>query len=134
MSSTPPTPNLTNLLQQLLENQGSFHTDPNQLRTRMDPPGFQALGFETPAQTPSFGTTSIKLEIPRFDGKDALSWMFKIKQFFYFHCTPEAQRLHITSLYMEGEALTWFQWMDSNGLLHSWQAFLRALEIRFAPS
>jgi hypothetical protein len=35
---------------------------------------------------------------------------------------------------MEGEALTWFQWMHSNGQLVSWPMFLHALELRFAPS
>lgn len=35
---------------------------------------------------------------------------------------------------MEGEALTWFQWMHANGQLLSWQMFLQALELRFAPS
>jgi hypothetical protein len=42
--------------------------------------------------------------------------------------------LNIASFYMEGDALTWYQWMHSNGSLHSWQAFLHALELRFAPS
>ncbi|PNX62323.1 hypothetical protein L195_g061091, partial [Trifolium pratense] len=35
---------------------------------------------------------------------------------------------------MEGEALTWFQWMHQNGQLMNWGTFLHALEIRFAPS
>ena len=63
-----------------------------------------------------------------------MSWIFKINQFFDFHQTPEEQRLRIASFYMEGEALTWFQWMHSNGQLLSWPMFLHALDLRFAPS
>jgi len=42
---------------------------------------------------------------------------------------------------MEGETLSWsqwmhsrYQWMHSNGKLSSWSVFLRTLELRFAPS
>jgi hypothetical protein len=35
---------------------------------------------------------------------------------------------------MEGEALSWFQWLHSNNQLLTWPFFLQALESRFAPS
>jgi hypothetical protein len=81
-----------------------------------------------------YRTSQIKLELPRFDGTDALGWIFKINQFFEFHQTPEHQRLRMASFYMEGEALTWFQWMHASGLLLTWAAFIHAVEQRFAPS
>ncbi|XP_058782994.1 uncharacterized protein LOC131657638 [Vicia villosa] len=98
-----------------------------QIRANLPPPGFNHL-------THSLSNTTIKLDIPKFDGTDTLNWIFKITQFFDFHQTAEDQRLRTASFYMEGEALTWFQWMFSNGQLRSWQAFLQALELRFAPS
>jgi hypothetical protein len=63
-----------------------------------------------------------------------MGWIFKINQFFDYHLTPDEQRLRIASFYMDGEALPWFQWMHSNGLILTWTAFLHALETRFAPS
>lgn len=54
---------------------------------------------------PHFQHTPFKMEFPRFDGNDALGWIFKITQFFNFHCTPEEQRLSIVSFYMDGPAL-----------------------------
>ncbi|WVZ16785.1 hypothetical protein V8G54_009767 [Vigna mungo] len=54
--------------------------------------------------------------------------------FFEYHHTPPDQRIQIASFYLEGQALAWFQWMFNNGLLSSWEAFLRALELRFSPS
>ena len=71
---------------------------------------------------------------PRFDGLDHMGWIFKITQFFEYHCTPEHNRLTITSFCMEGPALPWFQWMGRNGQLPSWTGLLQALKARFAPS
>ncbi|MCI32753.1 retrotransposon-derived protein PEG10-like, partial [Trifolium medium] len=76
----------------------------------------------------------MKLDVPRFNGDDALGWIFKISQFFEYHDTPESERLTVASFYMEGPALGWFQWMSRNGQLTSWSALLHALETRFAPS
>ena len=76
----------------------------------------------------------MKLDVPRFDGADLLGWIFKINQFFEYHATPEHERLTIVSFYMDGRALSWFQWMTSNGQFTSWPAFLQALQFQFAPS
>ncbi|WVZ06121.1 hypothetical protein V8G54_019467 [Vigna mungo] len=75
----------------------------------------------------------MKLDLPSFDGTDPLGWIFKANQFFTFHQTPPEQRIQLASFSLEGQALAWFQWMHNNGLLTSWDSFLRALELRFAP-
>lgn len=76
----------------------------------------------------------MKLDIPRFDGQDPLGWIFKITQFFEYHCILNTERLTVASFYMEGPALCWYQWMSRNGLLTSWPAMFQALEARFALS
>ncbi|PNX94328.1 Ty3/gypsy retrotransposon protein, partial [Trifolium pratense] len=134
MSSIPTIEELTTAINTLLQSQQTFQTsvaaDIHDLRSRLGPPGF------TPHHRDlnPFPTTSIKLDIPRFDGSDPLGWIFKINQFFDYHTTPEEQRLRIASFYMDGEALTWFQWMHQNGQILTWATFLHALETRFAPS
>lgn len=35
---------------------------------------------------------------------------------------------------MQGEALGWFKWMTGNQQISTWNAFTRALELRFGPS
>ncbi|PNX64179.1 retrotransposon protein, partial [Trifolium pratense] len=104
-------------------NINALATDVNHLRARMGPPGFPPPRVPYPDPTP-IPTTSIKLDIPRFDGSDPLGWIFKVTQFFDYHLTPEDQRLRLASFYMEGEALTWFQWMHQNGQLLTWTTFL----------
>lgn len=76
----------------------------------------------------------MKLDVPKFDGTDAMGWIFKINQFFDFHQTLEEDRLTVASFYMEGQALSWYQWMHRNQQITSWYGFLQALETRFAPS
>jgi len=56
-----------------------------------------------------------------------------VNQFFEYHQTPPEQRIQV-SFYLEGPTLAWFQWMFNNDLLTSWEDFLCALELRFAPS
>ena len=41
---------------------------------------------------------------------------------------------YAASFYMDGPALSWYQWMSWNGFFPSWQAMLQALESRFVPS
>ncbi|WVZ01111.1 hypothetical protein V8G54_027180 [Vigna mungo] len=79
-------------------------------------------------------TPHLRLDVPRFDGTDPMGWIFKISQFFEYHRTPEVDRLWIASFYMEGPTLSWFQWLHRNNMIPSWQEFLQALEVRFAPS
>lgn len=75
----------------------------------------------------------LKLDIPRLDGSDTMGWVFKIN-LFYYHDTPESDRVRIASFYLDGPVLSWYQWMFNNGQIHSWQGFLQALEQHFAPS
>lgn len=77
---------------------------------------------------------SVKLDIPRFDGRDPLGWIFKMNQLFQYQNTPEEERITVASLYLDGAALSWYQWMFTNGLISSWQSFLDALDSRFAPT
>ena len=88
-----------------------------------------------PSTQPSFSSRPpVKLDVPRFDGHHPLGWIFKISQFFEYQGTPEEERITVASFYLDGPALSWFQWMFKNGFITSWPAILQAIEARFAPS
>jgi hypothetical protein len=129
MSSPPTLEDLAATLNHLTTNMSYLTTEFHGIRSRLGPPGFN----HNPDIT-SFPPTTIKLDIPHFNGTDPLGWIFKINQFFDYHLTSDEQRLRIASFYMEGDALPWFQWMHQNGQLLTWPSFLHALEARFAPS
>ncbi|XP_006584232.1 uncharacterized protein [Glycine max] len=76
----------------------------------------------------------MKLDVPRFDGHDALGWIFKISQFFDYQGISDQERLTVAAFYMDGPALSWYQWMARNGFFPSCPAMLQALESRFVPS
>ena len=55
-------------------------------------------------------------------------------QFFDYQGTPKDDRIMVASFYLDGAALSWFQWMFRNGFITLWPALLQATESRFAPS
>lgn len=57
-----------------------------------------------------------------------------MNQLFQYQNTPEVERITVASLYLDGAALSWYQWMFTNDFITSWQGFLQALESRFAPT
>jgi hypothetical protein len=91
-----------------------------------------AIPIATVAATST--TPRLKLDVPRFDGTNPHGWIFKISQFFEYHRTPEEERITVASFYLDGAALAWYQWMYRNGQIVSWNQFLMALELCFAPT
>ena len=125
----------------LMASQASLNTTMEDLITRIAnlEMNFQVLNQAQAAvasSIPAMQSTvyRMKLDVSCFDGSDATGWIFKITQFFEYHTTPEQKRLTITSFYMEGQALAWYQWMHRDSQLSSWQAFLHALHSRFATT
>ncbi|XP_014496781.1 uncharacterized protein LOC106758364 [Vigna radiata var. radiata] len=117
-------------LEQLLLSQANLSNTLHDIANRTT-----ILENQSPLPHSSSSTTRpLKFDLPTFNGFDALGWIFKVNQFFDYHHTPPDQRIQIASFYLEGQALACFQWMFNNGLLSSWEAFLQALELRFAPS
>lgn len=54
------------------------------------------------------------MEIPRFNGDDAMQWLYKTKRFLNFHKIHEEQRVIITAFAFEEKACEWYQWMDND--------------------
>lgn len=97
---------------------------------------------DSPASTASSGQSTVessnrprlKLDVQCFNSTDTHGLIFKISQFFTYHQTPEEERIIIASFYLDGAALSWYQWMYWNRQIVSWDQFLTALETRFAPT
>lgn len=61
-------------------------------------------------------------------------WIYKIEKFFSLHHLPPQRRLSLVSFHLDGEASTWFQWMEKGGRLTSWDVFVDELRKRFGAS
>jgi len=48
--------------------------------------------------TPAIPKPHIKLEVPRFDGRDPLGWIFKISQFFLLSSNPRGRTYYLSIL------------------------------------
>lgn len=78
---------------------------------------------------------SVKLVFPTYDGEnDPLEWLFRAEQFFIYHNTSPAQRLLIVSFHLKGPALHWYKLLETDQVITSWEAFSRALTLRFSPT
>jgi hypothetical protein len=83
---------------------------------------------------PPFQVRNIKLDFPRFDGKNVMEWIFRAEQFFDYYGTPDKDRLTITSVHLDQDVVPWFQMIQRTHPFNSWVEFTRALELDFGPS
>ncbi|KAF7833267.1 Ty3/gypsy retrotransposon protein [Senna tora] len=81
-----------------------------------------------------FHTRSVKLDFPRFDGSEALHWLFKAEKFFAYYDTPDEQRVTIAAVHFEGVVVPWFQMMSKTSRVTTWVALSKAIEVEFGPS
>ena len=80
------------------------------------------------------GAKLLRLKFPRFSGVDSASWIYMSNQFFTYYNTPEHQKVIMASYHMEGEALIWFQDAENSSLFIDWEAFVKAVHVRFGAT
>ncbi|CAJ2635781.1 unnamed protein product [Trifolium pratense] len=54
---------------------------------------------------PPFQVRNVKLEFPRFDGKNVHEWIFRAEQFFEYYDTPDPDRLTIASVHLDKDVV-----------------------------
>ncbi|KAK4276309.1 hypothetical protein QN277_019273 [Acacia crassicarpa] len=74
-----------------------------------------------------------KIDFPKFEGGDPRGWLLKADKFFRYYNTPEDDKIDLASLYLEGDALDFFSWLNSQRTLRHWQDLVKALEEHFGP-
>ena len=98
----------------------------------------QSHGSSSNAEHPSFpGSSQVRkfnFDFPRFDGTNALEWIFNANKFFDYYHIPDLERVSIASMHMDKGAVHWFQMMQRNLPFRSWHDLKRAIEMEFGPS
>jgi hypothetical protein len=64
-----------------------------------------------------------KIKMRKFDGKDPVTWILQMEQFFDLHNVPHTQKVQITSLYLEPNQFVWYRWLCSHRSLVTWTIF-----------
>jgi hypothetical protein len=70
-----------------------------------------------------------KIDMRKFDGKDPITWIFQMEQYFDLHQVPSLQKVPIASLYLENDQFVWYQWLceRKNNYIISWSIFMDEL-------
>jgi hypothetical protein len=61
-----------------------------------------------------------KIDMRKFDGKDPITCILQMEQFFDLHDVPHTQKVWIESLYLEPNQFMWYRWLCSHKLLVTW--------------
>ncbi|MED6112317.1 hypothetical protein PIB30_118508 [Stylosanthes scabra] len=76
----------------------------------------------------------VNYELTKFDGTDALAWIFSVDQYFEFFRVPEEEQVGLAAMHMSGMAIPWFQMTQRTSPFRSWIQLKRSIEIEFGPS
>jgi hypothetical protein len=72
-----------------------------------------------------------KINMKKFDGKDPITWVLQMEQFFYIHNVPHTQKVHISSLYLEPNQFVWYRWVCSRKSLITWTFFTEEMRAHY---
>ncbi|XP_012855103.1 PREDICTED: uncharacterized protein LOC105974534 [Erythranthe guttata] len=75
-----------------------------------------------------------KMEFPRFDGGDPRGWILKAEKYFRYYQTPEEIKVDIAAMYLEGDALDLFSWLNNERTLVYWEELVKALQKNYGPA
>lgn len=68
-----------------------------------------------------------QVECPIFGGDDPDGWLFRMEQFFSINRCSDKEKLITSGIWLEGDALLWFQWQNGRRPFHNWSEFRVAL-------
>lgn len=73
------------------------------------------------------------MELPLFDGEDALGWIVRIERYFSINGVEGDERMELVLVALEGRALNWFQTWEEHVCFPTWRQFREAVLRRFQP-
>jgi len=75
-----------------------------------------------------------KMEFPKFEGGDPRGWILKAEKYFRYYQTPDELKVDIAAMYLEGDALDLFAWINSERTLLYWEELVKALQENYGPA
>jgi hypothetical protein len=68
-----------------------------------------------------------KIDMRKFDGKDPITWILQMEEFFDLNNVPHTQKVRIASLYLEPNQFVWYLWLCSRKSLVTWTIFMEEM-------
>ncbi|RRT72511.1 hypothetical protein BHE74_00031381 [Ensete ventricosum] len=67
----------------------------------------------------------MKVDFPRWEEGDPISWASRAELYFRFHRTTDASMVEIAAIHLEGDAIQWFDWFE-----HTMEPEIREVKVR----
>lgn len=80
-----------------------------------------------------FRQPQAKLDFPKFSGGDPRGWILKVEKFFRSYDTQEEEKVDVAAMYLEGDALDLFSWINAQHTMLYWEEFVKLLQEHFGP-
>ncbi|XP_026378286.1 uncharacterized protein LOC113272700 [Papaver somniferum] len=94
--------------------------------------GYRPIGSVNSGENSNFTHThKFKVDFPRFDGTKPRSWLRRCTKYIQLHPMDEEQKVHLAAMYLEGKADIWFQDYHIGKEILVWDAFQKAICLRF---
>ncbi|XP_028780228.1 uncharacterized protein LOC114736538 [Neltuma alba] len=74
-----------------------------------------------------------KIDFPKFSGGDPRGWILKAEKYFRYYETPEEMKVDVASMYLEGDALDLFSWINTERTLLYWDELVKILQENYGP-
>ena len=68
-----------------------------------------------------------KMDMRKFDGKDRVTWILYMEQYFDLHNVQNTQKVLITTLHLEQNTFVWYRWLFSRKKILTWSFFMEEL-------
>ena len=87
------------------------------MKTQQQPPFSHGSTSNSDNQQPPHTPHQVRkwnFDFPRFDGSNALEWIFGADKFFDYYNIPDMERIAIAAMHMDKGAVLWFQMTQRN--------------------
>ncbi|KAG5571766.1 hypothetical protein H5410_061532 [Solanum commersonii] len=74
-----------------------------------------------------------KMEFPKYEGGDTHGWILKEEKYFQNYQTPHDCKVDMASIYLEGDALDLFAWINSERTIYYWDELIGQQLTTMAP-
>ena len=63
----------------------------------------------------------------KFDGKDPVTWILQMEQYFDLNNVENTQKVHIATLHLEKNTFVWYRWLCSHKKIVTWSFFMEEM-------
>ncbi|GJS46567.1 retrotransposon gag domain, retroviral aspartyl protease [Tanacetum coccineum] len=75
-----------------------------------------------------------KIDFSAYVGGDPRGWILKAEKFFRFYQIPDAEKVDVASMHLEGDALNLFSWLSADQTITLWEELVLAFQKIFGPT